>query len=327
MNVTISGTSAPQATVTIPGVTNNGPAVSMGPAVVGNPTAPYTFTISNTGSLPLNVGTITSSNPEFAVTQVSPTMIPAGGTGTFTVTATPGALGTSTGVITIPSDDPNTPFKINVSTTGTGAPTGAAIQVKGKSGQIVANNSSFIIGANTINTPTAPYTFTIVNIGGADLIIQNVVATTGFSATRPFPATITPGASQTFTVTGIPNDASATRFGTVTILSNDPLLGSFTIKVGVDVGVPTGVRALTSTEIELFPNPTTLGYSNIEFNGSFDDVVVTVYSADGSKALVKDFSSVVEATRQLEVQDLPAGVYFVEVSTAQGKIIKRLIKQ
>jgi endo-1,4-beta-D-glucanase Y len=326
INVAVTGTAAPQATVTIPGVTNNGTAVSIGSAVVGNPTAPYTFTISNTGSLPLNVGTITSSNPDFVVTQVTPNPIPAGGTGTFTVTATPSAIGTSTGAITIPSNDPGSPFVINVSAIGTGTPTGASLQLKGKSNQIVANNSSFIIGANTINTPTAPYTFTITNIGGANLTIANIIATSGFSATQPFPATIAAGASQTFTVTGVPNDASATRWGTITIMSNDAAT-PLTLNVGVNVGTPTGVRALTSTDIQMFPNPTTLGYSNIEFNGSFDDVVVTVYSADGSKAFTKDYSSVVDGDRQLEVQDLPAGVYFVEVATAQGKIIQRLIKQ
>jgi len=325
INVTVTGTAAPQATVTVPGVTNNGPAVSVGSAVVNTPTAPYTFTIANTGSLPLNVGTIVSSNPDFVVSSVSPNPIPAGGTGTFTVVATPSAIGTSTGTLTIPSNDPSGAFVINVSATGTGAPTGPGIQVRGKSSQIVANNSSFIIGANTINTPTAPYTFTITNIGGAPLTITNVITTSGFSSTQPA-ATIAPGVSSTFTVTGIPNNANATRYGTVTILSNDPL-GSFTINVGVNVGTPTGVRALSSTEIEMFPNPTTLGYSNIEFNGSFDDVVVTVYSADGSRAIIKEFSSAVDESRRLEVQDLPAGVYFVEVVTAQGTIMKRLIKQ
>ncbi len=325
VNVSVTGTAAPQATVTIPGVTNNGPAVSIGSAVVGNPTAPHTFTISNTGSLPLNVGTITSSNPDFVVTQVSPNPIPAGGTGTFTVTATPSAIGTSSGAITIPSNDPSSPFVINVSATGTGTPTGPSLQLKGSSA-IVANNSTVIIGANAINTPTNPYTFTITNIGSSDLTVTNVIATSGFSATQPFPATITAGASQTFTVTGIPNNSSATRYGTITIFSNDAS-SPFSMTVGVNVGTPTGIRALTSTDIGMFPNPTTLGYSNIEFNGSFDNVVVTVYSADGSKAFTKEFSSVIDASRQLEVQDLPAGVYFVEVSTAQGKIIQRLIKQ
>ena len=98
------------------------------------------------------------------------------------------------------------------------------------------------------------------------------------------------------------------------------------MNVGVNVGTPTGVRTLSSTDIQMFPNPT-VGYSNIEFNGSFDDVVVTVYSADGSKAFTKAYSSVIDGARQLEVQDLPAGVYFVEVATAQGKIVQRLIKQ
>jgi endo-1,4-beta-D-glucanase Y len=328
LNVSVNGLTAPQATINIPGVTNNGPVISIGNAVVGNSTPPRTFTIQNTGTLPLTIGQIVSSNPDFVFSTVSPNPIPAGTSGEFTVTATPSAIGTSTGTITIPSNMPGPPFVINVSASGTGVSTGPAIQIKGKSGQIVANNSTFIVGANEINAPTAPYTFTVTNIGSGTLIIDKIVATNGFTVTLPTPLSLEAGVSRTFTVSGIPTNSSATTWGYVTIQSNDQTLSEpFLMEVGVNVGVPTGVRLLSNTEIEMFPNPTTLGYSNIEFNGSFDEVLVTVYSADGSKAFSQDFSSVVEATRQLDVQELPSGVYFVEVATAQGKIVKRLIKQ
>ncbi|WP_018343878.1 glycosyl hydrolase family 8 [Cytophaga aurantiaca] len=327
VNVSVTGTTAPQATVSVPGATNNGPAVSIGSAVVGNPTSPYTFTITNTGTLPLNVANITSTNPDFIVTQVSPTTIAPGASGTFTVTAKPSAVGTSTGQIVIPSNDPGGDFKINVTATGTGAPAGPAIQLKNYDGVIVANNGSLVIGSALINTPTQPHIYTITNIGGADLIITNIVATSGFSATKPKPLTVSAGQSVTFTITGTPTNASATTWGTITILTTNNTDGTFTFNAGVNVGTPTALRSLSSTDISMFPNPTALGYSNIEFNGAYDEVVVTVYSADGSRAIIKNFSSVVEATRQLDIQELPSGVYFVEVATAQGMIVQRLIKQ
>ena len=329
LNVSVLGTSAPAPIVTIPGAVNNGPAVSIGSAIVGNPTPPYTFTIANTGSVPLSVGTIVSSNPDFVVTQVSPNPIPAGSSGTFTVVATPSAVGSSIGTITIPSNDPSSPFVINVSATGTGTPTGAALQIVGKSNQIIANNSAvFIIGMNTINTQTVPYQFTIKNIGSTNLTISNVISSSGFSATAVFPVgPIAPGAFATFSVTGTPNTPTGVRSGTVTIMSNDPTNPSFTLNVGVQVGIPTGVAtALASSAIDLFPNPS-MGNTNLEFNGTFDNVAVTIYSANGSKVYETELATMSESSVVLPVQDLPLGVYFIEVNTTQGKLVKRFIKQ
>jgi uncharacterized protein YjdB len=192
---------------------------------------------------------------------------------------------------------------------------------------VLANNSSLVnIGSNLINTPTAPYTFTIKNTGNTTLKIVSISGVLGFNVTAISSLSVLPNESATFRVSGVPTDASAPTSGAISIVTdtNTP----FTINVSVQVGTPTGIaKTLSSNAIDLYPNPTSIGYSNLEFNGSFDDVLVTIYAADGSKSLVEKFSSVIDSNRQLDVQSLPSGVYFVEINTAQGMLMKRLIKQ
>ncbi|ABG58352.1 glycosyl hydrolase family 8 [Cytophaga hutchinsonii] len=332
VNVAVTGTPAPKPIITVTGVTNNGSTVSIGNVTENTATAPYTFTISNTGSLPLEVGSITSSNPVFVVTQVNPTTIAPNSTGTFTVIGTPTSVGTVTGKITIPSNDISTPsFVINVSVTGKTAPSGAILEILNKSAIVMVNDGTpMMIGANSINTVTAPYQFTLTNPGTVAVNIGGITATTGFIATQmnPTGTTLAPGAIATFTVRGTPNSVGTPRQGSVIIKSNNAAGGDFILNVSVEVGTPTGVAsALAATEIDLFPNPST-GSTNLEFNGSFNEVAVTIYTIDGNKVFASEYASVDPgALRTLNVEELPSGIYIVEVSTAEGKLVKRLIKQ
>ncbi|WP_026209695.1 T9SS type A sorting domain-containing protein, partial [Cytophaga aurantiaca] len=279
--------------------------------VVGDPN----FTLTATASSGLTV-TYTSSNPAVA-TVTSAGVVTIVGAGSTVITASQAGNATYNAA---PSVTQTLTVNNSTSTSNMKVASGSAI--------VVNNSGTTDIGAALINTPTSSYTFTISNVGTSNLIISTITASSGFTATQIFPSgAISPNASVTFTVTGTPNDASAPRLGTVSILSND-VNSLFTINVSARVGTATGVTTtLSASDIELFPNPTVTGYSNLEFNGAFDDVIVTIYTADGSKAVVQNFSSVVETSRQLDVQALPSGVYFVEVATAQGKLVKRLIKQ
>ena len=300
-------------TVTSPAKTNQ--SITFG-AISSKVVGDANFNLTATASSGLAL-TYTSSNPAVA------TVTPAGvvtivGAGSTLITANQAGSATYNAAPAVTQM-----FTVN-SPTSTGN-----MRIISGSTIVVHNTGTTDIGAALINTPTSAYTFTIKNIGTSDLVVNNITSSSGFSATQIFPSgSIAPNATVTFTVTGIPNDASTNRLGTVTVLSNDVNSSPFTINVSARVGTPTGiVQTLSNSAIELFPNPTTTGYSTLEFNGSFDNVMVTIYSADGSKALVQDFSSVIETSRQLDVQALPSGVYFVEVNTAQGKLVKRLIKQ
>ena len=330
VNVTVTGTAAPTATLTIPGIISNSTVVNIGSAVQNTATAPKTITITNSGSLPLNIGTITATTG-FTVTQVSPNPIPAGGTGTFTITATPSAIGANDGVITIPSNDPTTPFLIKVTATGLDA-SAAVLQVMDDANNnaiIVNNGTALKIGYNSINTAVAQYRINLKNVGGSTLTISSVVASSGFTATQIFPSgPIAAGQTVYIMVAGTPNNASAPRLGAVTIFSND-VSSPFVLNLSVEVGTPTGVAtALSSTAIDLYPNPASES-AYLEFNGNFDNVSVVVYTIDGKAIMSQNAASVFSSqTAKIEnVEGLPAGIYLVEVSTTQGKLVKRLIKQ
>jgi hypothetical protein len=283
---------------------------AIGSKVVGD----ANFSLTATASSGLAV-TYTSSNPAVA-TVTSAGVVTIVGAGSTVITASQAGDATY-----------NAAPSVTQTLTVTNSTSTSNMKVISGSTVVVNNSGTTNVGAALINTQTSSYTFTITNIGTTNLIVYAITASPGFSATQIFPSgAVASNASVTFTVTGTPNDASNPRLGTITILSND-VNSPFTINVSANVGTPTGVATtLSSSDIELFPNPTT-ATSTIEFNGSFDDVVVTIYSADGSKAAVHSFSSVIDTYRQLDVQTLPSGVYFVEVNTTQGKLVKRLIKQ
>ena len=89
-------------------------------------TQPQTLTITNTGSAPLNITSITSSNAQFTLLPVTfPLTIAAGTQTQFTVRFTPSSAGAQTGTLTIASNDPATP-SATVALSGVG---GAATSV------------------------------------------------------------------------------------------------------------------------------------------------------------------------------------------------------
>ena len=198
------------------------------------------------------------------------------------------------------------------------------IQVLDGATQVENNGAVRSIGVNTINTQTTGHIFTIKNVSTGSLTVTSITADPGFAASQ-VSGVIASNGTATFNVTGIPTDPSAPTYATVVITLSDG--STFAVNVSASVGVPTGIAVtLSASAIELYPNPTT-GITNLEFNGAFDNVAVTIYSADGSKVATSELASVNQTNRQLDIQELPSGVYFVEINCAQGKLIKRLIKQ
>ena len=83
--------------------------------LVGNTSAPITFTIQNSGTATLNIGAITmaGTNPlQFVVTQVlDPTIANPTGSSTFTLQFKPTNAGAKTAIVSIANNDPNeSPF-------------------------------------------------------------------------------------------------------------------------------------------------------------------------------------------------------------------------
>lgn len=112
--------SAPEISVT-QGATNipdNSGSYSFGSNNIGTPVT-QTFTIHNTGTATLTLGTVSVNNANFTVTQPLSSSVAAGGTTTFTVTHDPAVTGSHSGTVSFSNNDADeSPYNFTVSGTG-----------------------------------------------------------------------------------------------------------------------------------------------------------------------------------------------------------------
>jgi len=242
-----------QGTTTIP--SNNSVALDLGSATFGSAVSPATtITIKNTGNSNLNISSITTS-PGFVLSALS-SVSPIIGVelSTFTITATPNAVGINTGTITINSNDATTPaFKLNVRVTGT-VP---AMVVSQGATTITTNNSPELdLGTAPIKTTVTPATtITIQNTGLGTLTISSITSSSGFATGTLTPSTaIASGATSTFTITATPGSAGLNT-GSITINSNDPTAGIFKLNVRATGAVPVMVVSQGATTITANNSP------------------------------------------------------------------------
>jgi hypothetical protein len=191
---------------------------------VVNTAATKTFTIENTGTASLRNLVISKDGANaanFTITQPLLTVIPAGGSTTFTVKFKPSAKGIRVAAIHIASDDANeNPFDIAL--TGTGlAP---EIAVKNPSGKNLTDGQSTANLGSTVVKTSVTQTFKIKNVGNAKLknlsITKNGKNSANFTVTQPLLTSLVSGASTSFTVTFTPS-ATGKRIAAIHIASND----------------------------------------------------------------------------------------------------------
>ena len=121
---------------TTPATTNH---TDFGAVVTGGSFA-RTFTIENTGSATLTISSITSSNSQFVVSNIPPS-VSASGTATFTVTFNPTATGAQTATITVSNGDCDEASYTFV-VTGTGTNVGAALNFDGSNDYVDCGNAA-----------------------------------------------------------------------------------------------------------------------------------------------------------------------------------------
>jgi predicted secreted protein len=81
----------------------------------------------------------------------------------------------------------------------------------------------------------------------------------------------------------------------------------------------TDLPGLLNTEVKLFPNPARDEFRLVNENGRLESV--RIYNSLG--ATVVSRSSLKDSQVIVGIQELPAGVYFVEIHTSQGRIFSR----
>jgi autotransporter-associated beta strand protein len=208
-----------------------------------NSNTELTFTIRNSGSIALNLGTpavvISGTDADdFTVTAGPTGPVAAGSTTTLTVQFAPSAEGERSAVLTINNDDSNeSSYVINLTGSGTITNTGAPeIVVEQPAETEIVSNGSQDFGTVALGSDTS-LTFTIRNSGTAELSLtgNSLVAISGadaadFTVTTAPSASVAAAGTTTFVVTFAPS-AAGERNATLTIESNDSDEGSYVINL------------------------------------------------------------------------------------------------
>lgn len=196
----------------------NPASLSFGNQTVATTSGAQSFSVYNTGSAPMTISSIASSNSaEYAITYnscpLSPSTLGVGSGCTLSVAFTPQAAGTRTGAIQFTDDAGGSPQ--SVALTGNGI---AAAPI------FNASPTVYDFGGVALNTTSTPKTFTITNTGGSNLVFSpaaGAVVTTNYAITGDTCSgtSLAPNATCTVTVTFTPTGAQSIN-GTLTFSDN-----------------------------------------------------------------------------------------------------------
>jgi len=172
--------------------------------------ATQTLHITNTGSAPLTINSLSVQRQQFTVSGPSvPATVPASQSAAYTISFTPTTTGNASASLQISSNASTTAAVVSLAGVGQNA-AAAALQV----------SPSSINFGNVNLRNTATQTITLQNTGGASLSISGVtVSGTGFAFSNLAPGVgLSPNQSVSFQVSFHPTVAGA-ALGTVSILS------------------------------------------------------------------------------------------------------------
>jgi hypothetical protein len=239
---------------------SSGGSYDFGSLISGNAGSPVTFTIENTGSAVLNLTgsprvAISGTNAaDFTIDSTSiASPVSVSGSTSVTITFAPSAVGTRTAAITIASDDSNEgTYVINLTGTGTAAPE-PEINIKAAAAN-VASAGSVDFGSSILGTATAATTFTIENVGTADLTLSGtpVVSISGtdaadFTIVQTSSSPVAASGTTSFTISFNPS-ATGSRTAAITISNNDSDESTYVINLtGTGTTPEINVKAGTSS--------------------------------------------------------------------------------
>jgi hypothetical protein len=225
----------------------------IGTADVAGGTATRIFTIRNDGTTDLTVGTVSLvTGTDFSITSQPSSPVAAGNSTTFEVTFDPAALGSSSDTLSFATNDADeNPYTFAISGSGVSSPeinvtdAGATLNIlNGDATPASADGTDF--GTVNIDGGTATSTFTIQNLGSADLTLgSDAVSITGsgdFTVTAQPSTSIAAAGSSTFTVSFDPSAVGEIN-ATVSITNSDSDENPYSFALtgdGLDNAAPTG---------------------------------------------------------------------------------------
>ncbi|MFF2852277.1 choice-of-anchor D domain-containing protein [Streptomyces sp. NPDC058001] len=216
-------------TASLTGVGTNGVSLSASPTslsfasrVVGSTSPAQAVTVTNNGTATAALGTVATTG-DFAQTKTCGTTLAAGASCTVNVTFTPTATGTRTGMLSVPSNDANSPLSVALSGTGTSANPNLAqgrpttetshTQTYGSGNTVDGNANTYWESANN----AFPQSVT-VDLGSATNVGRIVL--------KLPPATAWATRSQTIAVTGSTDNDTYTSIVAATSYTFNPATGN-----------------------------------------------------------------------------------------------------
>ena len=192
-----------------------GPVVTLAPASliftaqqVGTSSAAQAVTLTNPGTLTLNVGTIQITG-DFAQTNNCPPSLTANSSCTIKISFKPTASGTRSGTLAITDNALGSPQTVTLSGTGSAASSPVA----------AVTPASLAFPVQPVTTSSTPRALTLTNTGNAPLNVGTIQITGDFSQINNCPSSMTANSSCTINVTFLPT-AFGTRNGAITIADN-----------------------------------------------------------------------------------------------------------
>jgi hypothetical protein len=211
--------SGKQSSVTVAlGGTGVQPSISIAPGSIsfGNVpvgvTSSQTVTLSNPGNATLDITQFTAPSGGFSMTGLSaPLTLTPGQTAKFSVSFTPGTVGSQASSVTLFSNSPTSPVKLSLS--------GAGVQLQP---QVSVLPGSLAFGSVNVGS-SGKQSLTVSNAGSTALSISAANMTRAGFATvgLSLPMTVAAGGSGTITVDFVPS-ASGSVTGSLSLVSNAP---------------------------------------------------------------------------------------------------------
>ncbi len=308
--------------------------VDFGTRTLGSSGLLKSFTIRNTGTADLTGLVITTDgvNPGDFTVDTTGTLVTVtpGGSSTFAVTFNPGAVGARSAALHVASNDPDeNPFDLAL--TGTGV--APELDVLGGSPLVSipdgdptpATTDGTDFGNQSVSSGTVVRTFTIENLGTADLHVTGISVSGGETADftvggLPLPATIVAGGSTTFTVTFDPR-APGVRATTLSLANDDANENPYDFVIqgtGIDYTVTTAGNAIVVTDVS--GNDDTLAVSEPSAGSIQFAAAGRTFSVDGGAAR-SGGSGVLDRTGVTQITvNAGAGADVIDVGAFTGSL-------
>jgi len=243
-----------------PAVTLSPSSLSFGNVAVGSTSAPQTLTLTNSGSVAVQISSIVASpSPPYAETNNCGSSLGASSSCTITVTFAPTSSGLVNGTISVNDNGAGSPQTATLS--GTGTQPGAQL-----------NPTSLNFGDELITNTSPAQTVVLTNTGNATLTISSVTVSGPFLLSNKCSTTLAAGNSCDLLVAFKPT-AIGPATGTLTVTDNAP-------------GSPqTASLSGTGTVVELSPSSLTFGTVAVGQSSSPMSVTLTNKGTGGSLSI------------------------------------------